>query len=341
MINLASDNVAGVHPDVLNKISNVNTGIVSSYGDDPYTKEAHKIIKEQFGADFEVFFVFNGTGANTVALSAMTSPYNMILTAPLSHITEDECGAVQKATGCPVRFVRPDYGKISPEHIKEFMSLKGDVHKSQPKAVSITQATERGEVYTESELASLYSYCRDNNLYLHIDGARFANAVAHLDVNPAKIAQYCDIMCLGGTKNGLMIAEAVLVRSGALAEKMPYIIKQQLQLSSKMRYISAQFLAYFENGMWLKNADHANKMAKRVYDGLKDCSAIRFLNKPEVNILFAEMDNNVIKKLQEKYYFYVIVDKSPRSTIRLVTSWQTEESEVESFIQDLSSCTTL
>ncbi|MDR0454938.1 MAG: hypothetical protein LBH05_09020 [Deferribacteraceae bacterium] len=331
IINFASDNAAGVHPKVIEKLSEVNEGAVPSYGNDPYTREAVEIFKKMFGSHAEIFFVYNGTGANTAALTALTERYGMILTAHAAHITEDECGAPVIFTGAPIQNARSAPGKLTPADLTPFMSLKGDEHKSQPTTVSVSQATETGEVYAAKELRAISEYCKSNDLLLHIDGARLANAAVRLGCDIREVVYGADILCFGGTKNGLMGAEALVALNPAVAAKMPYIRKKSMQLASKMRYLSAQFLAILENDLWLSNAEHANKMTDMLRKKIEGLPGIKILYPADANMLFIEMPNRLFDELIKSFYFYPQSRNAERTTARIMTSWQTTEEEIQMF----------
>ena len=333
IINFASDNAAGVHPKVMEKIFEVNNGAAPSYGGDPYTKIAEEMFKKLFGNHAEVFFVFNGTGANTLALAALTGRYGMTLTAHSAHITEDECGAPVRFTGTPILNTRATPGKITPADIDPFMPLKGDVHKSQPEAISISQATENGEVYTAAELRALSGYCKNNDLLMHIDGARVANAVARLGCDIKEAAYGADILCFGGAKNGLMCAEALIALNPVAAAKAPYIRKQGMQLASKMRYLSAQFIAILENDLWISNAEHANRMTDRLRGKIEAIPEIKILYPVDANMIFAEMPNKMFDELIKTFYFYPQSRNAEKTIARLMTSWQTTEAQVDMFAE--------
>lgn len=335
-INFAGDNLAPVHPEIFRKLAEINTGPARSYGADPHTREAEKIFRSLIREDLAAYFVFNGTGANTVAIAACATPFSMVLTAPLAHITEDEAGSVQRFAGIPVRFAGNTPGKLTPSDLEPFLRLRGDVHKSQPDILSISQATETGDVYTLSELEALGRFCKQNRLYLHMDGARFANACAFLDITPAAMAEHADIISFGGTKNGLMGAEAVLVLNSTLKERAESYRKQGMQLASKMRYLAAQFTASFEDDLWLNNARHANKMCSLLAEGIRTVSGVTLLYEQKINMIFAELPKALTERLLKTFYFYTLYENEDRCAVRLMTSWNTTTEEVAAFIKEIN-----
>lgn len=336
MINFASDNLAPAHPSVIKRMEEVNTGAMYAYGDDPVTLEADMRFKDIFGSETESFIVFNGTGANTVALDALTDKYHMIITPHSSHITADECGSPARTTGCAIGFLSDKPEKARPEMLERFISLKGDVHKSQPKVLSISQATEIGEIYTLDELKALRKYCDINNLCMHMDGARLCNAAARLNCSLKEAAYGADILSFGLTKNGGACAEAVVALNPEVKERLAFLRKQNAQLASKMRYFSAQFLALFENDLWLENAIHANDMLDKLLNGIKDNKNVKILYPAEANMLFAELDTSIANRLLEKFYFYPMRAAGGKTVVRLMASWNTTEDEVDMFIKEVS-----
>ena len=328
LINFAGDNLAAVHPKVIEKIIEVNKGSAKAYGDDIYTARLKLLLNELFGADIGVFPVFNGTGANTVSLMTLCDFNSMILTAPLAHITEDECGAVNRMTGCAIRYAGSTPGKVNPDKLEPFLYVKGDVHKSQPGLVSISQAAETGELYTVEEIDSIGAFCHKNGLYLHIDGSRLANACAALGADAGRMTAACDIVSFGGTKNGLMGAEALIVRNPDFISRAAYARKQGMQLASKMRYLSAQLIASLEGGLWLETATHANKQMSKLCEYLKERADISFLYKPEINMCFVEMPEALADKLSEHFYFYIMSKAENKVKARLMTTWQTTDEDV-------------
>ena len=329
----ASDNNSGVHPDIFKAMEAANKGHVTGYGDDPYTKKAIQLFKEKFGNKTEVFFVFNGTGANVLGLSTVTRSFHSIICAETAHIQEDECGAPEKFTGCKLLPVEPVNGKITPEGIRPHLKGFDFEHHSQPRVISISQVTEMGTVYQPEEIKALAGLARENNMLLHMDGARLANAAVALNMDFREFTKDCgvDILSFGGTKNGMMMGEAVLFFNPELTWFTKYIRKQSMQLYSKMRFVGAQFLAYFENDLWKETAAHSNKMAKLLAEEVAKIPEVKLTEPLEANGVFAIVPKEIIKPLQEKFFFYIWNEK--RSEVRWMTSWDTTEDEIYEFVK--------
>jgi len=328
----ASDNNAGIHPAVLKAVEAANTGHVAGYGHDPYTEEAIGLFKKEFGPETEVFFVFNGTGANVLGLSSVTQSFNSVICAETAHIQEDECGAPERITGCKLLSVESANGKITPEAIQRHLKGFDFEHHSQPKVISISQVTEMGTVYTPDEIKALAELAHANGMLLHIDGARLANAAVALNLPFRAFTKDCgaDVLSFGGTKNGLMLGEAVVFFNPSLARNTKYLRKQNMQLYSKMRFVSAQFIAYFDNGLWKKNAAHANKMAKLLEAGISKISQIRLTQKVEANGIFAIVPPEIIAPLRDEFFFYMWNETI--SEVRWMTSFDTTENEIGEFV---------
>ncbi|MDR2562983.1 MAG: low specificity L-threonine aldolase [Prevotellaceae bacterium] len=335
MRGFASDNNAGVHPKIMAALAAANHGHSIAYGDDELSDEASKKFKTIFGADSESFFVLNGTGANVLSLSAVTYPYNAVICPESAHINTDECGAPERFAGCKLLTVPCDDGKLHIESIRPFLYASGFQHHSQPRVVSISQPTEFGTVYTRDEICAIADFAHANNMLLHIDGARIANAAATLSCGLEDItsATSADFMSFGGTKNGLMYGEAVVFFKKSLAKNFKYIRKQGMQLASKMRYISAQFIAYLEDDLWYKNALHANTMTALLSKEIREIKEIRITQKVEANAIFAIIPKEIIKVLQSKYFFYVWNEEL--SEVRWMTSWDTSEDDVFDFVNEI------
>jgi threonine aldolase len=332
-VNFASDNNAGIHPDVLKAIAAANVGHVPGYGDDPYTEAAVAKFRKHFGDGVEVLFVNNGTGANVIGLYAAAKSFNSILCSDIAHIFTDECNAVEKAIGCKlVPLPAPD-GKIKPEQLKPHLLHIGDVHRSQPKVVSITQPTELGTLYTPEEVSALAAFAHKNGMFLHMDGARLCNAAVSLNLGLRQITAglEVDILSFGGTKNGLMIGDAVVFFDKKLARDTQFLRKQNLHLLSKMRFISAQFDALLSNNLWLKNARHANAMTALLYSEIKDIPEIKVTQKVETNAVFAEVPRGIIPSLRKQFFFYVW--NEPASEVRWMTAFDTTEDDVRRFVK--------
>lgn len=329
----ASDNNAGVHPSILKAIGIANNGHVVAYGDDPYTENAISEFKKLLGNDIDVFFVFGGTAANVLGIKTATESFGAVICAETAHINVDECGAPEKFTGCKLLTIPTTNGKITVEQIAHHVHGIGDQHHVQAKVVSITQATEMGTLYTPKEIKALADYAHKNNMYLHMDGARIANAVVGLDIDIKDITKNAgvDILSFGGTKNGMMFGEAVVFFNRELAQNFKFIRKQGMQLASKMRFISAQFEALFANGLWIENAKHANKMARLLAEKVKDIPQIKITQEVQANAVFAIVPKQSIAKLQEKYFFYVWDEETPE--VRWMASFDTQEEDIENFVK--------
>ena len=331
----ASDNNSGVHPAVMQALHNVNQGHYVGYGDDPFTQEAINKFKKLLGDNIEVFFMYNGTGANTVLLNTVTRSYHSIICPESAHINVDECGAPSAITGCKVEFISTPDGKLTPELIKTMLHGIGFEHASQPKVVSITQSTELGTLYSLQELKTLADFCHANNLLLHLDGARIANAAVALNCTIRQMTTETgiDLMSFGGTKNGMMFGEAAVFFRPELAADFKYFRKQGMQLHSKMRYISAQFSALLTDDLWYHNALHSNNMAKKLHKELLKVKGITITRPCEVNSVFAILPAEVIPRLQEIYFFYVWDEETHE--VRFMTTFDTTEEDIEHFIKAL------
>jgi len=331
----ASDNYSGIHPDVLKAIGDANLGHQPSYGEDIYTTEAVEKFKKIFGENINVFFVLNGTGANTLAMKAITLSHNSVICAETSHMNIDECGAPENFTGCKLITIKTENGKLTPDLIKPYLIGFGDQHHSQPKAISITQSTEMGTIYQPDEIKAIAELAHNYNLLFHMDGARISNAAASLrtGLKELTVDLGVDILSFGGTKNGLMIGEAIIFFKKELAENFLYIRKQGMQLISKMRYISVQFNALLSNELWRKNASKANNMATMLYRELCDIPEIIITQKVEANTILAIIDPKFIKPLQEKYFFYIWNEET--NEVRFMTSFDTTTNDIKYFIKYL------
>ncbi|RAZ79654.1 threonine aldolase family protein [Planococcus halotolerans] len=331
----ASDNNSGIHPAIMEAIAQANDGHVPAYGSDLYTAAAIKKFKEHFGEESEVEFVFNGTGANVTGLKAMVRSHQAIICTDGAHINSDEGGAAEGFIGGKLLAVPSADGKLTVQGIERHLHNIGNQQRSQPKAVSISQCTELGTVYTIEEIKEITSYAHANGFYVHMDGARLSNAAAHLGCSLAEMTVDAgiDMLAFGGTKNGLMIGEAVVCFNKELASELKYIRKQGMQLGSKMRFLAAQFERLLTDGLWLDNARHANKMAGLLAEGLMKFEGISLTQPVESNAVFASMPKAQIEQLQEKHSFAVW--NEAKNEIRLVTSFDTSMEDVESFLGDV------
>ena len=336
MKSFASDNYAPVHPEVLEAIAKVNIDHMKAYGSDQVTEKAIELIKNFLeSTNAEINFVFNGTGANVTGLQTVTNSWNSIICAKTSHINVDEGGAPEKLLGVKLLDVETPDGKLTPDLIKNLWVRMGDQHTSQPNVVSITQSTEMGTVYSPEEIKALADLAHKNNSYLHMDGARISNACVSLNKSMAEVTTKTgvDIFSFGGTKNGLMGAEAVVLFNSELSKKYPWIRKSSMQLASKHRYVSAQFIALLSNDLWKRNASHANEMAQLLRSKLENNPTIKITQKTQSNAVFAILKPEHTKQLQEKHNFYVWNDNT--GEVRLMCSWDTTLEDVENFAKDV------
>jgi len=327
----ASDNNAGIHPEIIKAIGLANEGHVVGYGADPYTQTLSGKFREHFGADTEIFVVFNGTGANVLSLQALTRPYHAVICAASAHIYTDECGAPEKFTGCKLIPMQAPDGKLTVEMVQHAYHGIGDEHHVQPKVISITQSTEMGTVYRPEEIQALARFAHERDMFLHLDGARIANAAASLGqtLRQATRDLGVDVLSFGGTKNGAMGGEAVVFFSSSLGEDFLFLRKQAMQLASKMRFISVQLGALLTNDLWLTNAQHSNRMAKLLEKELSKIPQVKIVYRVEANGVFAQIPRAEIAKLQERYFFYVWNEEE--SVVRWMCSFDTTEEDVKEF----------
>lgn len=328
----ASDNYAGVLPQVMEALQRANAGHARSYGSDEITARTKALFNTVFEAGADVYFVFNGTGANVLSISAATQSYNAILCADTSHIYNDESSAPETFTGC--RFfplAANDEGKIDPATIRERLIRSGDVHYAQTKLISITQATEYGTIYTPEEIKAIANIAHEHGLYLHVDGSRFFNAAAALGCSLADISSKAgvDILSLGGTKAGMMFGEAVVVFNKELNQHIAYKHKQVMQLASKTRYIAAQFEAMLYDELWRKTASHSNEMAKLLYQMLSRYPQVKITKPVQASAVFAEIPREWYAPLQESFPFYVW--KESTHEVRLMCAFDTTAGDIAAF----------
>ncbi|MBV8220362.1 MAG: low specificity L-threonine aldolase [Solirubrobacterales bacterium] len=325
----ASDNSATIHPDVLAAIARVNVGHTFGYGHDDYTVSVESRVAATFGPDASAFFVFNGTGANVVSLRAACRRFEGVICTETAHLNVDECGAPEAIAGLKLLTVPGVDGKLTPELVESRIARIGDEHAVQPRAVSISQCTELGTLYTVDEIRELASLAHSHDLVLHVDGARLSNAAAALGVPLAEVAAGADVVSVGGTKNGLLGAEAVVLLNPALAPDFLYIRKQSMQLASKMRFLAAQFEALLTDELWLRCAGRANAMAARLARALADVRGLTITRPVETNAVFATLPPGVIESLQREFPFYTWDETA--GEVRWMCSWDTTEEDVDGF----------
>ncbi len=332
MKSFASDNYSGMHPEILHAIQQANTEHTGSYGNDPYTDQATQKFKEYFGNDIQVFFVYNGTGANVLGLSTLIKSFNSIICPDLAHINVDESTAPEKFLGCKIIGVPAPDGKLTPEAVEERIIRIQDQHHPQAKVISISQSTEYATVYSIEEIKALASIAEKYNLYLHMDGSRISNAAVSLEKEFKAFTRDVgvDVLSFGGTKNGMMIGEAIVFFDPALAADFKYTRKQGMQLHSKMRFISAQFDALLSNNLWKRNAEHANRMATLLEQKLKEVSSVKITQKVDANGVFAILPGDIIEKIQEEIFFYIWNDKT--NECRFMCSFDTTKEDVDTLI---------
>lgn len=331
----ASDNYSGVHPEIMAALMGANLGHAASYGADDITSIAVSRFREFFGNQTEVFFAYNGTGANVLGLSALTQSFNSVICSDLAHINVDESTAPEKFLGCKLLTIPTSDGKIYPQQIEERIIRVDDQHHPQVKVISISQSTEYGTVYTAEEIKAISAVAKKYNLWLHMDGSRISNAAVSLkkDFRAFTVDAGVDVLSFGGTKNGMMFGEAVVFFNPDLAKTFKYIRKQGMQLHSKMRFISCQFAALLTNDLWRKNALHANQMAKLLEKQLRDIPQIRITQSVDANGIFAIFPPAIIPALQQEHFFYVWNEKT--SEVRLMCSFDTSEDEIISFAKNI------
>jgi threonine aldolase len=333
----ASDNNSGAHPAALVAIAEANEGHVHAYGDDPWTARGVRAVRGLVGEEAEVFFVFNGTGANVTALSAVLRPGHAVVCPASAHIAVDECGAPERFTGAKVIGVPTADGKLKPTDVEPTLAVAGVEHHSQPRAVSISQVSETGAVYTPAEVRALADVCHANGLLLHMDGARIANAAAALGVPVSAFTRDAgvDLLSFGGTKNGLLYGEAVVIFRTDLAADFRYLRKSGGQLSSKMRFIGAQFAALYGSSLWLELATHANAMAARLAAGAR-AAGLELAYPVEANEVFPVLPDPAAAALRSVSDFYVWEPRGDGTSIcRWVTSWDTTEDDVDGLLAAL------
>ncbi|MGA7218268.1 MAG: low specificity L-threonine aldolase [Candidatus Sulfotelmatobacter sp.] len=331
--NFASDNNAGVHPEVIDAIVRANKGHVVAYGDDPYTRSAIEKFEEHFGPDIAVFFTFNGTGANVLSLQSLTRPFHSVLCSAYAHIYTDECGAPEKHTGCKLIPLPHENGKITIDSVRHAYHGVGDEHHSQPRVISITQSTEMGTVYQPEEVQALGRFAHEHDMFLHVDGARIANAAAALGQNLREATRDLgvDVLSFGGTKNGILGGEAVVFFQPGLSQDFLYLRKQSMQLASKMRFIAAQFEALLTDDLWRRSAEHANRMARLLEREIRRIPQVKVIWPVEANGVFAQIPRAAIEKIKQHYFFYTWMEEE--SIVRWMCSFDTTEDDIHKFAE--------
>jgi len=328
-----SDNHAGAHPAVVGALAQANTADAPGYGADPWTGRAVSTLRAAFGARGGVYFVFTGTAANILGLSLLLRPYEGVICAESAHVNVDECGAPERILGSKLLTVPTSDGKLTPGLIGTRLHGRGDEHRAQPRVVTISQVTELGTCYSLEELKTLGEFCRAEGLRLYVDGARLSNAATHLGCSLADLAACADVLSFGGTKNGAVGAEAVVVMAEELAADAPFLRKQQGQLASKMRYLAAQFEALLDGDLWRRNAAAANAMAHRLADGISGVPGVELWQPVESNAVFASLNPEHIERLLRDWQFYVWDPAA--NVVRWMTAFDTTEADVDAFVADI------
>lgn len=336
MKGFASDNNAGVHPEVLAALAEANDGHAAAYGDDPWTARAEELLRGHFGEQSVSYLVFNGSGANVLCLRALCRPWQSVICSAQAHVNVDEGGAPESLAGIKLQAVQTHDGKLTPEHVEWQLNRLGDQHAVQPRVVSVTQSTELGTRYSPYELRALAHFAHARGLLLHVDGARLANAAAGLDVSLREITTDVgvDAVSFGGTKNGLVMGEAVVFCDPAHAEGFAFLRKQTLQLASKGRFLAAQFVALLEGDLWHRSASHANAMAVRLADALLAVPGVRLTQPVQANGVFAILPPGASERVRRDWRFYTW-DQST-GEVRLMCSWDTTPAEVDAFAADVA-----
>ncbi len=341
-----SDNHSGFSPEVLQALADANTDHALAYGDDEYTARLEELFRNTFGQQARVYLVFNGTGANVLGIDAMCRSHEAVVCAETAHINVDECGAPQRIVGCRLLTVDTPDGKLTPQLVKSRLHGFGFEHHSQPKAISISQPTELGTLYTLDEIRALADLAHSYNMYLHVDGARLANAAVALGCSFKQMTTDCgvDALSFGGTKNGLLMGESCVLlnpclwerdRSGATpqTDDMKYRRKQMTQLASKMRFMAAQMICYLESGIWRRNAEHSNRMAQLLRSEVERVDGVKIMYPVQVNSLFAQLPRDVWHRLQQRYFFYDWNEDA--DVVRWMCSFDTTEEDIHDFVNAL------
>lgn len=337
MRSFGSDNHSGICPEILKAIADANADHALAYGDDEYTQRLTARIRTHFGETASPYLVFNGTGANMLCIDAMCRSHEAVVCAETAHINVDECGAPQRIVGCRLLTVDTPDGKLTPALVRTRLHGFGFQHHSQPRAISITQPTELGTCYTLDEIRALADLAHEYNMYLHIDGARLANAAATLNCSLRALTTDAgaDCVSLGGTKNGLLMGECAVILNPELDNQLPYRRKQMAQLGSKMRYMATQMDRYLQDDLWRRNAEHSNAMAQRLYQAVKDLPGIRIVYPVEANSVFVQLARSIWTKLQEDYFFYDWIEDD--NIVRWMCSFDTTQEDIDLFVAKLQS----
>lgn len=328
----ASDNNAPVAPEIFDAIAAANAGDAVGYGHDEFTERAIERFRAAFGAQTDVYFCFNGTGANVCGLASILRPWEAVLCPATAHLQTDECAAFERFTGSKVVPIPTDDGKLRPADLEPYLHGGHDVHFPQPRAVTISNATEFGGVYEPQEIADLCAFAHARGLFVHVDGARIANAAAALRTTPSALTVDLgvDVLSFGGTKNGMMYGEALCFFNPELhAGAAPFVQKQGMQLASKMRYIAAQFDALLTNDRWLTYASHANAMAAKLHERVARVPGVRITRPVRCNAIFATLDRAAIERTRSEFFFYTFDERLPE--VRWMTHWATTPADVEAF----------
>lgn len=341
MKGFGSDNHSGVHPELIKALMACNAGHAPSYGTDEWSEKAIRKFRQYFSENAEVFFVFNGTACNVLSLQFLMRRFESALCSENSHLHQDECAAPEFFAG-KLLLIPATQGKMKLEDLQHALIRKGDQHYSQARVVSLTQPTELGTCYSLQEIKEIVTWAHSQNLYVHIDGARLTNALIHLNCTfkQMTVDLGVDVVSFGGTKNGLMMGEAIVVLNPELAKKakndLKFIRKQSAQLPSKTRFIASQFERYFENDLFLEIARHATSMAEKLFQNLSQVKGVQITCERQSNAVFAIFPKEWVKKLREHYFFYVWDEKT--FECRLMTSWDTTETEIEAFVDLVRQC---
>ena len=334
----ASDNYSGICPQAWAAMESANRGSASSYGEDPWTARAADAFRELFETNLELFFVFNGTAANSLALASLCQSYHGVICVEQAHVETDECGAPEFfSNGSKLLVARSEDGKLTPASIHEIATKRQDIHYPKPRVVTITQSTETGRVYTVEEVKAISSVCKTHELWLHMDGARFANACASLGCSPAELSWKCgvDVLCFGGTKNGMAVGDAVLFFDPALAADFDYRCKQAGQLASKMRFLAAPWVGMLESGAWLANAAHANRCASYFAEQIAGIPNVKIASPVEANAVFLMASDDLLNRLRSQgWKFYNFIG----GAARIMFAWDTDLKRVDALARDLREC---